>query len=923
MIGLPFVTSLAFANERSASSADLAFQGGDANASVGDAVATGDVNGDGNDDLLLGAPNANGGSGYVYLILGPDSGAFGPVGATATISGAAASDHAGSAIYAASDFDGDGSDDVLIGAPDYGTTDYGRAYLFYGPLSGSLSVTSADASFTATSSGNLGVALDGFDLDGDGYEDIFIGSSEVNSNKGKVYTWMGSGVPYAGAQSVSGADYTYEGVQSGEAAGYRLTHGVYGGIPTLVVAAPAYDYGTTNNGILYMIEQNPTPADGQLNTVATNTILGLADITRMGERLASGFDSDGNGNSELLASNDNGETLLFYAPQNALDSGDRDAEFNGAGANILAVSGAGDVDRDGYDDFLIGDSGSNYDGNGSAEGATFLMYGSGTTFSGLVNTSTSADVVFDGGASGDYMGFQVASGDFNADGKSDVVSTASEDHISTLSDAGSGMLFYGPFTRLEGAFDLVDADSILYGDDSGDQSGYSVAGVGDVNCDGVPDLAVGAILGDETSTATGALYVLFGPTPASSPLEWLNTAIDLGTADFIFYETSAADLAGNTVVGVGDVDGDACDDFLIAASGNDDAATNAGAVYLFYGDSSLSGTYGPTDADAEFQGTNANDYFGTGVGAGGDLDDDGYDDILIGQPYTDSSGTDNGRAVVFFGGSGANLLSGVIASDDADCKYRGEDADDRAGWKVRGDFDFNGDGDLDIAIGAPGNEDAGTNAGAVYVILGDGTRCSGSQSLTTADVEIDGAAAGDQLGHALATLADLDGDGYDDILAGAPYANSDGGFAYWIPGSTSTGVATTPRGGTCFYSTAGANGDGRMGWSVAGPDLDGDGNDDLFVGSPWVYNGGASKAGAAYLFYADTATPWKADGLCHGPADADIVLTGEVSQDFAGWSVADAGDLNQDGEDDLLIGAYGNDDGGTTAGAAYVVLASH
>ena len=174
---LPFITSLSLATDRSAGSADLAFQGGDANASVGDSVATGDVNGDGNDDLLLGAPNVNGGSGYVYLILGPDSGAFGPVGATATISGATASDHAGSAIYAASDFDGDGSDDVLIGAPDYGTTDYGQAYLFYGPISGSLSVTSADASFTTTSSGNLGVALDGFDLDGDGYEDIFIGSS--------------------------------------------------------------------------------------------------------------------------------------------------------------------------------------------------------------------------------------------------------------------------------------------------------------------------------------------------------------------------------------------------------------------------------------------------------------------------------------------------------------------------------------------------------------------------------------------------------------------------------------------------------------------------------------------------------------------------------------------------------------------------
>jgi hypothetical protein len=346
-------------------------------------------------------------------------------------------------------------------------------------------------------------------------------------------------------------------------------------------------------------------------------------------------------------------------------------------------------------------------------------------------------------------------------------------------------------------------------------------------------------------------------------------------------------------------------------------------VYLFYGSPSLSGEYGPADADAEFQGTNAGDSLGTGVGKAGDLDADGFDDILIGQPYIDTSGTDNGRAIVYFGGDGANLLSGVIAANDADCKFRGEDASDRAGWKVRGNFDYNGDGDLDIAIGAPGNEDAGTNAGAVYVILGDGARCSGSSSLTTADVEIQGAAAEDQLGHALATLSDLDGDGYDDLVAGAPYANSDGGYAYWLPGSTGTGVDTAPNGGTCFLSTYGAGGDGRMGWSVAGPDLDGDGKDDVFVGSPWVYDGAASKAGAAYLYYADNVDGWKADGLCHGPSDADVVLFGEASQDFAGWSVSDAGDLNQDGEDDLLIGAYGNDEGGSSAGAAYLVLASH
>lgn len=81
--------------------------------------------------------------------------------------------------------------------------------------------------------------------------------------------------------------------------------------------------------------------------------------------------------------------------------------------------------------------------------------------------------------------------------------------------------------------------------------------------------------------------------------------------------------------------------------------------------------------------------------------------------------------------------------------------------------------------------------------------------------------------------------------------------------------------------------------------------------------------GAAYLFYAGTVESWKGDALCHTPADAEVELTGETTQDYAGWSVADGGDLNQDGEEDLLVGAYGNDDGGSGSGAAYVVLSSH
>jgi hypothetical protein len=912
------------AGTRTAVTSDLLLLGDEASAYLGYAVAAGDVNDDGNADVIVASPGENttgSNAGVLRVFYGPISNS--PLAPTlseaqVTISATAPEGGFGSAV-AVADVIGDASPDLIVADPyhDGGGGNAGRVYIFEGPVSGTLDVASADVVITGDSSGDLlGWSLLVGDVDADFVDDLVLGGPGAAGDDGQVYVWSG-GVT-ATDDEASDADYILSGgVANGEAGTSLALLGPLGDTNTyLAVGAPEDDGGI---GVIYFIDETSV-ATGDIDVLSGHEITATAG-TRVGEGLVSV--RDGSGFGLLVANNDpdGGEVHYFEDPWEDVDVSAAVGQFatdeSGGDTAVVSMANVGDVDGDLMDDVLFGDERAVRSSTG---GAAYLFYNDELTNSG-VNLSMSTEIFYSSNLA--YFGTSVAGGDFNNDGKSDLLVGSKGSNNGAHTDGGTAHLFYGPFDRTEGAFDLADADTILYGDDAGDQSGYSVAGVGDVNCDGVPDLAVGAIVADDVSTATGALYVLFGPTPASSPLEWLNTAIDLGAADFIFYETSTGDLAGNTVVGVGDVDGDDCDDFLIAASGDDDAATNAGSVYLFYGDATLSGEYGPTDADAEFQGTNANDYFGTGVGAAGDLDGDGYGDLLIGQPYIDTSGTDNGRAVVYFGGEGANLLSGVIASNDADCKYRGEDAADRAGWKVRGDFDFNGDGDLDIAIGAPGNEDAGANAGAVYVVLGDGTRCSGTHSLATADVEIDGAAAEDQLGHALATLADLDGDGYDDIVAGAPYANSDGGYAYWIPGSTSTGVVTTPSGGTCFYSTYGAGGDGRMGWSVAGPDLDGDGNDDVFVGSPWVYDGTVSKAGAAYVFYADTADGWKADGLCHGPTDADVIVVGEASQDFAGWSVADAGDLNQDGEDDLLIGAYGNDDGGTTAGAAYVVLSSH
>ena len=403
---------------------------------------------------------------------------------------------------------------------------------------------------------------------------------------------------------------------------------------------------------------------------------------------------------------------------------------------------------------------------------------------------------------------------------------------------------------------LGAAQSVLHtfvGNSGGDKFGHGVTGCGDVNGDGIADVAVGAV--QDGAPANGSGYVRVHSGSDGSLIRQIT-----GTA--------GGDIFGATLDNAGDCNGDGIPDLIVGAPFAHVNGQWKGYARVHSGmDGSVLHT---------FVGDNDDDFFGTRVCGLGDVNGDGLSDVAAGAVQWLSNGT---GYVKIFSGFDGSLIHHITGNSNGD----------QFGYSLDGPGDVDGDGKNDIVIGAwwasgalPGQGMVGVYSGAtgapIHTFWGDNSS--------------------DHLGSRVGGAGDIDGDGFPDLIAGA--SGDDGA-------GTSAGAAKVFSGATgmLLYEFLGENPGDQFGNSVAGAgDVNGDGRADVAVGAIYAAPQG-TQSGRVYVF----------SGL-----DGSMLLRmdGDAAGDGLGSTVSDAGDVNGDGQDDIIVGAMSSDLGGTNSGAAYV-----
>ena len=391
---------------------------------------------------------------------------------------------------------------------------------------------------------------------------------------------------------------------------------------------------------------------------------------------------------------------------------------------------------------------------------------------------------------------------------------------------------------------------------AGNGLGHAAAAAGDVDGDGYGDVIVGYRTGVGNGAGTAEVY----------------SGLD-GSLLHRFTGGAAQDRLGQSVGGAGDVNDDGYDDLIVGAAGENANGADSGAAYVFSG---LDGS-----VLHHFVGDFAQARFGYAVSGAGDIDGDGFADVIVGgqpDPFTPQP---IGHVRVLSGGDGAVLLDIV-----------GPASTSRLGCSVDGPGDVDGDGVPDILAGDWRDHTAANQAGSVSLFSGaDG-------SLLARHL---GDLSGDRMGLNVSSAGDVDGDGVVDLLGSTPWADgamSDVGMVRVWSGAD----------GSELHTLYGDMLQDFFGWDAAGVgDFDDDGNDDFAVGTFADDDGGLNSGSVRVFSGADGSELWRMDGDSPG--------------DELGYSVAAAGDVDGDGGDDLVFGAPADDQGGgPLSGSAFTVL---
>ena len=690
----------------------------------------------------------------------------------------------GDSIASAGDVNDDGFSDVIVGAPgfDAGLPDEGRVLLFLGSKEGlrDQPIWTADGGQVGARFGTA-VAFAG-DVDGDNHDDILVGAPFYTvdfQNEGRAFLYSGVRIPQAQTP-----DWTFDGRQTRANLGQSVASA-----------------GDVNND-------------------------GYADFIVGAPRFSSPLATEG----AVFGFLGHGLGKRFQANW-AVTGGQADARFG------TSVAGAGDVDGDGFDDVIVGAPQFSVikrfrSKGGGREGNVRLYRGS------AIGLELSPSWEGFGKNEGERFGSAVAgAGDFNGDGFTDAIIGA-PGFLGAAGVIGQAVIYTGSPAGF--------SDEPTWSTDGEqDAGGYgeAVSSAGDVNGDGFADVLVGAprfdVAGPESSEGQARLFL--GNTNPSTTPNWIRSG------------EQAESGFGRPVSAAGDVNGDGFGDILIGAPRFSSANTE-GRAYAYYG-----GQLPPSQFPALER--TGGVFLGFGVSTAGDLNGDGYSDVVAGDPGV-------AEALIWLGSE-----TGLPQTPSRSIPSPSGPA---FGQSVSTAGDVNGDGFTELLIG-----DA-QGRGTVFLYYGAAAFETDSNP-PWSDV---GQTPNSGIGSIVAWAGDINGDGFSDFLATAQNAvgSDGGGFYLW------TGSATGPGEARVFALDLG--GQGRFVRSIASAgDVNGDGFDDVIVGAP---SGDNSKIGAAMVLLGS------ATGLSAAPA---WVRESETGQSRYGHAVASAGDVNADGFSDIVIGS--------------------
>ena len=595
----------------------------------------------------------------------------------------------------------------------------------------------------------------------------------------------------------------------------------------------------------------------------------------------------------------------------------------------FSVASAGDINGDGFADVIVG---ARYASGllGGKDGVAYVVFGHAGSFSSSLDLS-----VLDG-SNGfkipGYGGFgsSVASaGDVNGDGFDDAIVGAR--YASPLGvHSGASYVVFGTADAFAPIFDsndaLVNGGMVkLDGVAAGDRSGFSVASAGDIDGDGLADIVIGA---PKAGAASGRTYVVFGKALPSKG-DFFLSSLD-GSNGFRLDGAAKGDGSGFALAPAGDVNGDGFADLVVGAKSAQLNGIGSGSSYVVFGTdqgfassldlSSLNGADG-----FRLDGAAGGDASGFSVAPAGDIDGDGFADLIIGAPFGDSNGQSNaGSAYVVLGRSvfpNTVQLSALNGSNGF--RLDGLRVYDQTGTSVSSAGDINGDGFGDLLISAHRFDLTGANeAGAAYVVFGRAEAFASAIDLASLDGDdgfrLAGVSSYDGAGRSVSAAGDVNGDGFDDLIVGAPYADPHGessGSSYVVFGHRAlsavdrvgTGLANRINGGHGSDTIDGLAGkDTLIGWEGADTIHGGGGRDRVNGGT-----GGDSIAGGAghdILFGNggnDTINGNSGPDLLNGGGGRDKLLGGGGNDTLKGGSGHDI--LNGGAGNDRLIGGAGGD----------------